>query len=343
MKKTYKKLSAIVSTTCLIPLNNIAFAATPSCESLGYNMSSDRCKGEAVKCPFDSSKVYCIRNSGAKTCTESSCSSTPVTSAQTCDQMGYTMKADDCASDSSYIKCPFDLSKLYCIKKSPTCEDHGYFTNIPKGKECYSSSLDDDLTCYYDCKVTCAAHGWQKSEPKKMYCPTSMSLDDGTICYTDCQADTCTRHGLFDSQPSGAKCTTTTENGLSCYKCEDTCESKGYYSKEPVGESCRSVSFDDLSCFDPKQCTTVGTCASNKYLMYKPEGQKCTTVNLGGETCYRNCSVYTEGECYNMYKQYIFNDHCDNNCHASSDYFDSRIPDYCRKNSLVSCTCSSYH
>lgn len=43
---------------------NIAYAQTctqtPSCEDLGYTMSSDDCKnGEGLKCPFDETKMYC--------------------------------------------------------------------------------------------------------------------------------------------------------------------------------------------------------------------------------------------------------------------------------------------
>ena len=56
-----KKLFSLILS---VSFANIAYAQTctqtPSCEDLGYTMSSDDCKnGEGLKCPFDETKMYC--------------------------------------------------------------------------------------------------------------------------------------------------------------------------------------------------------------------------------------------------------------------------------------------
>ncbi|MFV0625894.1 MAG: hypothetical protein ACK5N8_00910 [Alphaproteobacteria bacterium] len=291
MKNEYKKysLTAIISTTCLVPLGNFAIAAVPSCESLGYNMAPANCSGEAVKCPFDSSKVYCVRKAGTKTCTESSCTSTPVTSAQSCDTMGYSFAAADCAS--GYVKCPFDISKVYCIKKvvQKTCTDYGYLLTQPTGKYCESISID--------------------------------SID----CMTNCKTDYCERYsGTYSAPPVKKNCQPRTINGMSCYyNCTDkpnTCEGNGYYVTEPSGKYCTSVSLDDGTiCYDPTTCKNSSS---------------------GGGTT--TPAPLTEAQCRAKYSSYV-NNYCGNNCHASSDYMDSRIPAECRFSSLMSCECSSWH
>ena len=36
--------------------------------------------------------------------------------APTCEQLGYVQSSSDCAGAKNILKCPFDLSKLYCSK-----------------------------------------------------------------------------------------------------------------------------------------------------------------------------------------------------------------------------------
>ena len=38
--------------------------------------------------------------------------------APTCEQLGYVQSSSDCAGAKNILKCPFDLSKLYCSKAS---------------------------------------------------------------------------------------------------------------------------------------------------------------------------------------------------------------------------------
>ncbi|MDD4555980.1 MAG: hypothetical protein PHE89_01440 [Alphaproteobacteria bacterium] len=146
--------------------------------------------------------------------------------AYSCSDMGYNMTASDCSSE--YVKCPFDLSKVYCVKKviPKTCADYGYITTQPTGKYCTSVSIDG-LDCYVN----------------------------------DCKTDYCERYsGHYAAVPSGQSCAQRTVNGLNCYyNCVtvvQTCENAGYLTEEPSGKSCTSVSLDDGTiCYDPNNCT----------------------------------------------------------------------------------------
>ena len=72
MKISYL-LTSFVAWGCFF--NSQALAATPSCatppscESLGYTMSTDQCAGFMLKCPFDQSKAFCASyKSGSGIC-----------------------------------------------------------------------------------------------------------------------------------------------------------------------------------------------------------------------------------------------------------------------------------
>ncbi len=87
--------------TCVTP---------PSCEELGYTDTADKCDGDAmVKCPFDTSKVFCRAY--------------PTTETKTCNTIGDILLDDKtCAVDANAIypdKTPigvvFDISRKLAI------------------------------------------------------------------------------------------------------------------------------------------------------------------------------------------------------------------------------------
>lgn len=64
-----------------------------------------------------------------------------------CTSLGYTKSASDC-SGVDYIRCPFDVSKYYCVK--PTCTVNtceGYPLTTPPQNAKYSSCTKRDSNC----------------------------------------------------------------------------------------------------------------------------------------------------------------------------------------------------
>ena len=80
----------------------------PSCESLGYTKTS--CSGDSLKCPFDTSKMYCICNYTA-TSKPAHCA----TATDSCEKNGTTYYASTCASCNG----GFILNNGSC---APRCE-----------------------------------------------------------------------------------------------------------------------------------------------------------------------------------------------------------------------------
>ena len=46
--------------TALGQTSDITCTAAPDCASLGYTKSVDQCPAGGMKCPFDSSKMFCV-------------------------------------------------------------------------------------------------------------------------------------------------------------------------------------------------------------------------------------------------------------------------------------------
>ena len=118
MKKENKKylgvsLSALAfSLSYGLTANAQTCVTPPSCETLGYTDTADKCDGDAmVKCPFDTSKVFCRTIF------------IPTTKTKTCDTIGDILLDDKtCAVDANAIypdKTPigvvFDVSRKLAI------------------------------------------------------------------------------------------------------------------------------------------------------------------------------------------------------------------------------------
>ena len=116
MRKENKKylgvsLSALAfSLSYSLTANAQTCVTPPSCETLGYTDTADKCDGDAmVKCPFDTSKVFCR--------------SYPTTKTETCDTIGDILLDDkSCAIDINNldpIRTPigvvFDVSRKLAI------------------------------------------------------------------------------------------------------------------------------------------------------------------------------------------------------------------------------------
>ena len=57
---TFSFISNAVAQTCITP---------PTCESLGYTLTESKCEGRTIlKCPLDTSKVFCVSPIELKTC-----------------------------------------------------------------------------------------------------------------------------------------------------------------------------------------------------------------------------------------------------------------------------------
>ena len=80
--------SHVLAQTCVTP---------PTCESLGYTKSESDCAGkQALKCPFDNTKVFCSENTSGDNCTN--------------PKVGYIMYSDmSCSEDVIEGKLPIGI------------------------------------------------------------------------------------------------------------------------------------------------------------------------------------------------------------------------------------------
>ncbi len=209
-------------------------ATPPTCDELGYTMSSDDCAGQfMLKCPFDETKVFCGgEDPEAK-----------------CSAEGYTKNTTGltplCVGGYTLETCPYDSSYTKCV--AAPCEDLGYTYTVP------SSGNTLCLTGY-----------------TAEYCPTDNTKYKcvETATYTQC------KNAGYTATACLSGCTVTTcpydSNYMTCTNCPtvstDTCAT-GYYESgaDELCDCTYGAIADDTGgegcyrCGTQSECETTGT------------------------------------------------------------------------------------
>ena len=169
----------LVSSTSMTGSVRAECVPLPDCASIGYTETS--CETQAIKCPFDTSKLFCI----------------PCDSSYLYSCNGTGQKGKGTACNSKYIECEcsngYDLVDGACIV---SCSYN--LTSLPTGCSAVSDSCVKNATTYYSSICTSCKNGY--------------TLNSGT-----CKANTCNG---YQSYTTGCSSYNTCQSGITDkYKC----------------------------------------------------------------------------------------------------------------------------
>ena len=153
IKISFSILSITLAIICYNDASLASSCVSDDCSALGYTKTESKCEGDIVRCPFDTTKVFCKET---EKCTITTCDTTeypllisPAENLAVASYESCTATAEDCTTTTqykitacadgyvhlSYGRCVAELQKL------SSCED-GYTSIICNGyTNCCPSSL----------------------------------------------------------------------------------------------------------------------------------------------------------------------------------------------------------
>ena len=169
----------LVSSTSMTATAKAECVPTPNCAEIGYTATS--CTGDSLKCPFDTSKLFCIP--------------CDTKYKYTCTQTGQKGKGTSC--DGKYVECEcnegYDLVDGSCVISCAYT-----LTSLPTGCSAVSDSCVKNGTTYYS--STCTS------------CKAGYTINSGT-----CNANTCS--GYYASTIGCSNYSTCQSGSTTKYKC----------------------------------------------------------------------------------------------------------------------------
>ena len=231
-----------------------------------------------------------------------------------CAEMGYT--ATSCDGDS--LKCPFDLSKLYCIPCDTsfqhTCESEG---QIGKGTSCNGKYQECRCNEGYDlvdgsCVISCAytltslpagcsaVSDTCVKNSTTYYSSTCTSCKNGyTINSGACKANTCS--GYYSSKTGCSNYSTCQSGSATKYKCTDCNIGYTLSSGQCSANTCSG--YKDTI---PDACSSYNTCiTSDRITKYSCTSCQSNYTLNRAKMC---IDTYCYNEFYNNSSLYIEQD-----------------------------------
>ena len=141
-------------------------------------------------CPILAFAETCVNDYGGNnSCVENR---TIADAAGDCTKLGYTDTATSCADGESFLKCPFDESKLKCVENAPTprtCAELGFTeTSCAAGvssKACPIEETPQKYACGEIKGKTCTELGFTIFD-KSEWCSDIRSCEENGVVYTLC-------------------------------------------------------------------------------------------------------------------------------------------------------------
>ena len=284
----------------------------PSCESLGYTATS--CSGDSIKCPFDESKLHCMKAQSLCTpgkifYTDGTCSD-DYDSSKTVLGVIITLNADGSYS----ILEPTASNSVNSTNATSFCAGitrGGLTAHLPikLSSQGYAQELNA-IGYFYKAineglgkisgatKLNNTSFYWESSQVCQLTTTAGVACTDSyTTGYARCIFDVriddggniCTWSGTLDSCPTGCNCSQDTCGGVTKYTI--TSAQSGYTVS---GSTCvaNTCSGYDSSSSSIANCSSVSSCTKPTGTVYK-----CASCNSGyyvsGGTCVANtCSGY---------------------------------------------------
>ncbi len=229
-------------------------ATPPTCDELGYTMSSSDCEGQySLKCPFDNTKLFCKKDKtcedegylssvpSGKICTEITSNGKTCYDSNTCLASYYcgtgSVKAGDTVAYDSSSK---PIAILYNNKYYQTSIISGtanYSTASSRIKSPYimpvsstTTSINKFTTSSYWTSTQCGSSQYISSKG----CLDKSTSMDQTVGLLDCELSCPSGYSASNCiAPQYASNTQTTTSGATCYKCA-SCPDTQY----PVNNTC---------------------------------------------------------------------------------------------------------
>lgn len=233
--------SGLYSTTALA-----LTCISSNCEALGYDKSANKCIGNYLLCPFDTTKAAC------KAKEKSTCADY--------DMLDYEPDGQNCTVSNPET----GLTCYTSCSDASRCEAYNMLDKEPDDQICSVSTPEAGLTCYTSCSpapMTCAEAGGYDAIPYGKIC-TPKTLKNGKKCYIACHTDkTCTDYGYVADNPA--------QSGY-------TCEVKQIAT--PDG--------DTLKCYNQNNCNKATLTKSQCLAKYPLGDDRCGTGCKLCGTCY---------------------------------------------------------
>lgn len=175
MKNSIKYFGASVLSIVFSAANARAeCVATPDCASLGFNKSEADCPANALKCPWDASKLFC-GDEPAVSCGEAY--------KYTCEEYGYTGGVGNPCNDL-YASCECDTSNHYYWTGSACKQNcNGYYYSCTGSNE--SPGYDSCNGYYNECNCNNGTY-WNGSSCGKAEVVLEICVSLPYCSYSDC-------------------------------------------------------------------------------------------------------------------------------------------------------------
>ena len=238
MRKMSKRMLQVSSALGLILTTSISKATectpAPDCASLGYSKTATDCKGvDAIKCPFDTSKLYCQKEETTTPSDGYPCSSENylVINSTTIALMEY------CAAPEPGIMIKRDGLLCKATGKTPDILSPSMIIPFPSAEECtanFQYAMAERRVGCCDSQGKPQFHFPIKVAPTTTYKVGDTYVKDGVALGKVVEVDSTGKHGTVaisrgkaaSSSEARTTCNNTSAGGLlwSLAKCEHYCQ-----------------------------------------------------------------------------------------------------------------------
>ena len=270
----------LVSSMSMISTVRAECVPTPDCVEIGYTATS--CTGDSLKCPFDTSKLFCVP--------------CDTKYKYTCTQTGQKGKGSSC--DGKYIECEcnegYDLVDGSCVISCAYT-----LTSLPTGCSAVSDSCVKNGTTYYSSTCTSCKNGYtiNAGTCKANTCSGYYSSKTGCSNYSTCQSGTTTKYKctacnngytLNSAQCKANPCDgykTSTDSNCSSY---NTC-----LSGTTTKYRCKACKSGYTLCEENVECIDT-----NCYTELTGKGHDCIDIYASTSWCDGDSCTGANGETY---------------------------------------------
>lgn len=182
MKKIHAffKHSAIAFSVALVPAHLQAACVYGDCSALGFTKDESLCEGDIIRCPFDTSKVFCKESSKAE-CSVANCAQCTDYSSTYCAvcTSGYHLEYGSCIKDAKMVNLEVCIQMPSCsncdeyyklmslsLKQGSTTKSFSSESIQWGAKKCISSGVDanQDVEITFSSSVDTQTSGYVRQK-----------------------------------------------------------------------------------------------------------------------------------------------------------------------------------
>lgn len=302
----------------------------PTCDEMGYVNTLEECDGkQIVRCPFDTTKLFCGGASGSCPDGKIEVNELCYPNYDSCEAAGYYTTSQGCGTVKIYVKGEETTCYIYC------CPD-GYYKIDGNCRKTYANCSaagysDDDTGCGAVIIYVDSGASFQKKICYNSKCCKPTEVDDGGVCtpyYSSCAAAGAAQTPAKNLQSTANDCPVDPQYWIgvapsnaektTCYDA-DCCEGadKCLYNNQCV--TCYSSCSAYNSTYKDSQPSGY-TCSSASVIIGAGNGATATSKD-----CYYDCTKDCSGKGQCMYNGQCVT--CYKSCSDVDSSYVSAIPD----------------